>query len=110
MPAQLSNIALIVGIIAIFYLLVIRPQQKRVKDQQDLASSLAAGDEIMTFAGVFARVVEVGERLLVETCDGSRMEIAPGAVSKKVASASEEASGSQSAAAEAENVNEEGDR
>ena len=42
----------------VFYFLLIRPQQKRVRAQQALLSSVEVGDEIVTTAGIFGTIVD----------------------------------------------------
>ena len=61
----------IILIIGVFYLLVMRPQQKKRRAQQEKLSTVRPGDTIMTTAGVFGTVASVGD----ETFD---LEIAPG--------------------------------
>ena len=56
-----------------FYLLLWRPQQRRMAEARSLQSALAAGDEVMTTSGIFGRVVRLGD-------DDLELEIAPGTV------------------------------
>lgn len=51
-------------LIAIFYFLLIRPQQKRQKEHRQMVTDLSAGDEIVTGGGVLGKVTEVGEQFL----------------------------------------------
>ena len=44
----MGQIIMLVVFVAVFYFLLIRPQQKRMKDQQAMLSRLAAGDEVVT--------------------------------------------------------------
>src|SRR5258708_12561064 len=57
----LSQILILVVFVAIFYFMLIRPQQKRMKDQQAMLSKLATGDEVVTSGGILGRITEVGE-------------------------------------------------
>lgn len=45
--------------IVVFYFLLIRPQQKRAKDQRNLIEALKAGDEVITAGGLLGRVSKV---------------------------------------------------
>jgi len=64
-----------------FYVLIIRPQQKRAKQQASMLSALEPGVEIVTIGGIYGTIVEVGEeRLLIRVADGSEFEIARRAV------------------------------
>ena len=46
-------------IIGIFYMLVFRPQQKKMKEHQNMVSSLAKGDEVVTAGGLIGKVTKV---------------------------------------------------
>ena len=55
-PNLVEMLVMPVGFLAIMYFLVIRPQQKRSKDQQSLLTSLKPGDEVLTQAGLIGRI------------------------------------------------------
>jgi preprotein translocase subunit YajC len=62
--------------VAIFYFLLIRPQQKRLKDQQAMLSKLATGDEVVTSGGILGRIAEVGDTFVtLEIADGVRIKV-----------------------------------
>ena len=46
-------------IIGIFYLLVFRPQQKKMKEHQNMVTNLAKGDEVVTAGGLIGKVTKV---------------------------------------------------
>jgi preprotein translocase subunit YajC len=50
--------------VAVFYFLLIRPQNKRAKEQREMLAKIAAGDEVATTGGILGKVVEVGEQFL----------------------------------------------
>ncbi|MDZ4168865.1 MAG: preprotein translocase subunit YajC [Coriobacteriia bacterium] len=79
---QNSQLLFIIGMVAVFYLLVLRPQQKRAKQQRQMLDALSVGDEIVTIGGIYAIVVETGERLRVRVVDGTELEIARQAVGR----------------------------
>ena len=58
------------AIFAIFYFLLIRPQQKRAKAQKEMNSNLNKGDEVITDAGIYGTILKVGENAVT-------IEIAP---------------------------------
>jgi len=58
---------------AVFYFLLIRPQQRRVRAQQALINSVEVGDEVMTSGGIFGTIVAIDEDEGIVT-----VEIAPG--------------------------------
>ncbi len=58
---NMMSILMLVVLFAVFYFLLIRPQQKRVKEHEAMTESLKKGDEIVTFGGVLGRVTELGD-------------------------------------------------
>lgn len=50
-----------IALIAIFYFMLIRPQQKRNKEHKRLVASLSKGDEVVTNGGMLGLVTDVGE-------------------------------------------------
>lgn len=73
---QLEPILFIVAILVVFYLLLIRPQQRRRKQQQDMQQAIRPGSEIVTTAGMYAKVVAT------EGDDALLLEVAPGVTCK----------------------------
>jgi len=60
-----------VAMIAVFYFLMIRPQQQRAKKERDFESSLKAGDKIITKSGIHGRISELGDTtIVIETMSG----------------------------------------
>lgn len=59
MPANLGSLLIPVGFLAIFYFLVIRPQQKRDKKVKEMRSSLKIGDEVITIGGIIGKIVKI---------------------------------------------------
>ncbi|MDD4569993.1 MAG: preprotein translocase subunit YajC [Tepidanaerobacteraceae bacterium] len=51
----------IIVIFAIFYFLIIRPQQKREKDRRNMLSSLKEGDDIVTIGGIYGKILNLKE-------------------------------------------------
>jgi preprotein translocase subunit YajC len=74
---------MIVVMIAIFYFLMIRPENKRKKQAEEMRNSLKKGDQITTIGGIVGRIVSVSEKtIVIETSDDRvRMELAKWAVS-----------------------------
>ena len=60
MQAQYINILMIVFLFGFMYFMIIRPQSKRIKELKLLQDSLKEGDRIVTFAGIYGDIVEVG--------------------------------------------------
>jgi preprotein translocase subunit YajC len=67
------------------FFLMIRPQQKRAKEHQNLLSKLAAGDEVVSTAGILGRIVEVGDAFItLEVADGVRIKLQKSQVTQLV--------------------------
>ena len=71
-----GQIIILVVFVGVFYFLLIRPQQKRVKDQQAMLSRLAAGDEVVTGGGILGRITEVNDTFVtLEIAEGVRIKV-----------------------------------
>jgi len=67
----------IILIFAVFYMLLIRPQQKRQRELQETISQLKAGDRIVTTGGVIGTITTVRDTsFLIRSADKSILEIA----------------------------------
>ena len=67
----------IVLIFAVFYILLIRPQQKRQRQLQETISQLKAGDKVVTTGGVIGVITTVRDSsFLIRSADKSILEIA----------------------------------
>ena len=77
-----TMILLLVGMFAVMYFVMIRPQKKRQKEEQEMRNAVEIGDEITTIGGICGRVVTVKENhLIIETgADRNRMQITRWAV------------------------------
>lgn len=71
----------LIGIALLFWLFIIRPQQRRQKELRTMQSALGTGDEIMLTSGVFATVQSVeDDHVRVEIAPGVTIKVARGAV------------------------------
>ncbi len=78
---QFAPVLMMVVFVAIFYFLLIRPQQKKAKDHQAMITRLSSGDEVVTSGGILGRIVEVGDAFVtVEVADGVRVKVQKGQV------------------------------
>lgn len=59
-----SFMILIAVSLAFMYFFMLRPQNKRVKEQQNLLASLAKGDEVVTSGGVLGRITKINGQYL----------------------------------------------
>ena len=91
--SMIPSLVMIVVMIAVCYFLLIRPENKRKKQAEEMRSSLKVGDEITTIGGITGTICAVKEKTLVlETgADRVRIELAKWAVSSKGTQTTEEA-------------------
>ena len=77
------DIMLLVAMIAIFYFLIIRPENKRKKKAEEMRSSLKKGERVTTIGGIVGKIVRIGDDTIVfETSeDRVRIEVAKWAIS-----------------------------
>ncbi|WP_394233077.1 preprotein translocase subunit YajC [Niallia oryzisoli] len=88
MDGLLGTVGPIILMFVLFYFLLIRPQQKRQKNVQQMQSSLKKGDKIITIGGLHGIVDSVDEGKVVIKCgDGSRLTYDRSAVRDVVESA-----------------------
>ena len=78
-----STILMLVMMLAIFYFMLIRPENKRKKEAEQMRSSVKTGDKITTIGGILGTVVSVKEdRVVIETgSDQVRIELAKWSIS-----------------------------
>ena len=78
-----SSVIMLVAMLAIFYFLLIRPENKRKKEAENMRSSVKTGDKITTIGGIIGTVVNVkDEKIVIETgADQVRIELAKWAIS-----------------------------
>lgn len=74
----------------IFYLLLIRPQQKKAKEHREMINRIKKGDRIITSGGIHGRVTAVGDTVMtVEIADKVRIKLNRGNVAGMVAQSSQ---------------------
>ena len=78
-----SSIIMLVAMLAIFYFMLIRAENKRKKEAEQMRSSVKTGDKITTIGGIIGTVVHVkDDKIVVETgADQVRIEFAKWAIS-----------------------------
>ena len=82
----------LVLMVAIFYFLLIRPQQRRVKQQRELLGGLDVGDEVVTIGGLYGRILEMDdETITLDAGGGTRLRFLKQAVARKFVEEDEEA-------------------
>jgi preprotein translocase subunit YajC len=56
-----EQLFIILGMFALLYFLMIRPQMKRAKEHKQMSEALQKGDEVITSGGVLGKVTKIGE-------------------------------------------------
>ncbi len=94
----LSTPLLFLGVFAIFYFIVIRPQGRERKKLEAARENLKKGDRVLTIGGVLASVQQVKEKEIVLDLDGSsRMTITKAAIQTIFTDEAEAAAAAKSA-------------
>ena len=78
-----SSVIMLVVMLAVFYFMLIRPENKRKKEAEQMRSAVKTGDKIVTIGGIVGTVVNVKEsRIVIETgADQVRIELEKWAIS-----------------------------
>jgi preprotein translocase subunit YajC len=94
-------IFLMVGMFVVMYFFMIRPQAKKAKEQKKFADSMTSGEQIVTTAGIHARINRANEdgTLQIEIARGSFMTIERSAVSMEMTAAARKKAGTTEVAA-----------
>ena len=85
---QMGAFLPLILIFGVFYILLIRPQQKKVKLHREMINNLRRGDKIITSGGIIGSINKVNDNkeLLVEISENVEIKIAPGMVTDLYAS------------------------
>ncbi len=71
-----EGIIMLVIMFAIFYFLLIRPQQKRAKQHKQLSEALKVGDQVITAGGIHGKVAAIQENVVtIEVATGVKIKI-----------------------------------
>ncbi|WP_020602874.1 preprotein translocase subunit YajC [Spirosoma spitsbergense] len=82
--SMIYNVLLWVGIIGIFYFFMIRPQQKKQKDQKNFVDSLKKGDSVVTVGGMHGRIASVdAATVILEVDRGVKMTFEKTSISRE---------------------------
>jgi preprotein translocase subunit YajC len=69
-PPAIYNIGFLLLLVGIFYVLLLRPEQKRRKEHEEMVGNLKRNDQIVLASGIHGRVAALGEKVIA-------VEIAP---------------------------------
>ena len=95
---MLYSVVMILAMVAIFYFMLIRPENKKKAQMNELRNSLAVGDEVTTIGGIVGTVCAVKDNsIVIETgADRVRLEMMKWAVSTKGVQVTEDGKGEAS--------------
>src|SRR4051812_1446677 len=75
-PGPLGMLMPFILMFGVIYFLIIRPQQKKMKEHQAQIEKVKYGDEVITNAGIFGKVTGITEKVItVEIADGVRVKM-----------------------------------
>jgi preprotein translocase subunit YajC len=81
----LTSLLPLVALFAIFYFLIIRPQQKQAKDHKTMIAELQKGDKIVSNGGLMLEILKVEEEyFVVKNSDNSELKLVKEFVAKKL--------------------------
>jgi len=82
-PSPIVSMFPVLAIFAVFYFLVIRPQQKQQKEHEEMLSTLKKGDRVLLNGGIYGVVVSLrGQDLELKIAENVKIVAARSAVSK----------------------------
>jgi preprotein translocase subunit YajC len=83
LPKDYTSLILFGGIIVVFYFFMIRPQQKKAKDQKVFRESVKKGDAVVTIGGLHGKVasVESDDTIWIEVDRGFKLRFEKSAIS-----------------------------
>lgn len=83
--SQLGALLPFVLILAVFWLLILRPQQRRQRELRALQSSLTPGNDVMLTSGIFGTVNSItDDHVLVDLAPGVTVKVVRGAVAQVI--------------------------
>lgn len=95
-PSQGGDFGFIIvmaAIFAIFYFLLIRPQQKRQKELQEMINNLQHGDMVVTTGGIHGKIVALTDQIVtLEIADKVRVKVSRGNIASVTQSAAKQES------------------
>jgi len=91
----MSVLPLMIGMFAIMYFLIIRPQQKQRKDREALLAAVKKGDRVVTSSGIYGTVVGLSEQTVtLKVAEQVKLEFERSAIGRIVPAAGEKESSS----------------
>lgn len=84
-PSPIMSLLPLVVIFVIFYFLMIRPQQRKMKEHKQMLDKLQVGDKVVTSSGIFATIVGVGDTTFdLKIADNVKVKVLKSAVNDRL--------------------------
>lgn len=89
-----SSLILLGAMFAIFYFVLIRPQQKKVKEHQAMVNNLQKGAEVLTNGGIIGRVTNIADDVVtLQVADNVKIKFQKASISQVLGTASDDKKG-----------------
>ncbi len=89
--SQMISLLYVVGLFALLYFLMIRPQQQRQKKHQAMVSSLKPNEKVVTIGGIYGTIIKIKEdSLILKIAENVRIELQKSAISQVLSKEDEE--------------------
>ena len=76
-----EQIFIIIGMFALLYFFMLRPQMKRAKEHKSMTEALQKGDEVITTGGVLGKITKIGEAYVsIEIASGTEVQLQKSAI------------------------------
>ena len=73
--STITFIVMMVAMIALFYFMLIRPQQKQQKKVNEMLNNLKVGDRVKTIGGLYGRIVKIKDDVVVLEVGANKVEM-----------------------------------
>lgn len=78
-------IILMVGLYAVLYLVILRPQQRRAREAKQLLQQIEVGDEVLTSAGIYGQITEFdGQAVFLAVSDNLEIKVTRESIAERV--------------------------
>jgi len=83
--SQMLSVLYIVGLFAILYFLMIRPQQQRQKKHQEMVRNIKPDERVVTIGGIYGTIVKIKDNsVIIKVADNVRIEFLKTAISQVI--------------------------
>ncbi|MFN7684337.1 MAG: preprotein translocase subunit YajC [Oligoflexia bacterium] len=84
-PGMFETMMPFVLMFGVMYFLILRPQQKRMKEQQAMLAALATGDSVVTASGILGTIRELGDKVVgLEVANNVQVKVLRSQISQKL--------------------------